>query len=398
MIKVIQFCILAIASLTVMSNSAIAPALGGIADEFSSTSLTTIRLLLTVPTLFIIPSTFLAGHLVKRFPIKVILIIGLTIYSIGGVGGAFCVNLVQLFSTRALLGIGVGLIMPLTTTIVAELYEGNERTKMMGRVSAANSFGAAISLVACGWLASVEWKYSFLVYILGFLVLIFNLLFLPNVGVTLGNSKRELPQQIFSKNIYLWALGMFLLFIVFYSIPTNIDFLIEDLKIGNSQTSGIVISIGTITGFIAGVYLNLLIKTLKTFFIPFQLFMLCLGFLLLSKTNNLITVIIGVGVIGFAVGALIPIIFDRVANTQNKESIAKSMAIISSAMYAGQFLSPLMIDYFANLLFFKSVQEKYFMQAIIVSILIVTILLINLMKKTPLYKKAKYNHKSTIRR
>lgn len=119
-------------------------------------------MILTVPAIMVIPFSLLSGKLVLKFNKRTILIVGLVIYIIGGLGVVLVNNIFVLLFLRVLLGAGVGLIMPLSTSIISDFYTGEEKTRMMGYSGAINNLGAFIATFGSGLLAMISWRYSFL--------------------------------------------------------------------------------------------------------------------------------------------------------------------------------------------------------------------------------------------
>jgi len=72
-----------------MSGAAVTPALGAIADYFNKTDSLLIKLIITLPSLFIIFTSLLFSLISSKLTSKAIAIIGLVFYIIGGCGAGF---------------------------------------------------------------------------------------------------------------------------------------------------------------------------------------------------------------------------------------------------------------------------------------------------------------------
>src|SRR5690625_7764073 len=105
--------------------------------------------------------------------------LGLIIYLIGGVGAQFSSTIELLLALRLLLGVGVGLIMPLSMSLINDYYTGSVRTKIMGYNSAFCNFGGILTLLLSGWLATFGCRVPFNVYFLGLFIIILLFVFLP---------------------------------------------------------------------------------------------------------------------------------------------------------------------------------------------------------------------------
>src|SRR5690625_4274361 len=106
--KMLKPTIISITMATVMAGAAISPALGLIAANFPDTNPTYIKLVLTAPSLLIIPFSFLSSYLTKKVTKRFIVLLGLAIYVIGGVSAQFTNTIEMLLAFRFLLGAGVG--------------------------------------------------------------------------------------------------------------------------------------------------------------------------------------------------------------------------------------------------------------------------------------------------
>lgn len=230
----IRASILSISLLTVMASAAVSPALAKIKQAFGNADITLIKLVLTLPSLLIIPSSLIGGWLASRMKKRYLLLIGLVIYFLGGVGGGFARNITELLIIRALFGIGAGLIIPLSTSLIADFYEGVERAKMMGYSGSTSHFGGVIFLLVSGWLACISWRYAFAVYALSLVIIFMVMIWLPEPESkrAAGANKVALPA-----GIYICAILGALMMIAFYAAPTNLAMFIEsERKMYTSQT------------------------------------------------------------------------------------------------------------------------------------------------------------------
>jgi len=208
-----------------MASAAISPALAKISQAFPGVDRTLIKLVLTLPSLVIIPFTLVSGWLTRFFRKKHILLAGLIIYFITGVGGGFAHSITQLLVIRALFGIGVGLIIPLSTALIADFFSGEQRTKMMGLSGSVSHFGGVIFTLLAGWLACISWRFAFGVYGLTLLIIFMVGLWLPQEesGASIQVKKGKLPF-----GVYICAVLGVLMMVAFYAAPTNLAMFIEN--------------------------------------------------------------------------------------------------------------------------------------------------------------------------
>ena len=345
--KMLKPTILSISLLTVMSGAAVSPALARIAAAFPEVSPTSIKLILTTPAIFIILFSLVAGRLSARLPKRRLLVWGLLIYLLGGVGGGLAGRFELLLAARAVLGIGVGLIMPLATGLIADFFIGDQRTRMMGYATAASNLGGVFATLLSGLLAVYSWRFSFGVYGASLAVLLLVLLFLPESGET--QARQSTTHSRLPRAVYAWATGAFLLMLVFYSIPVNLAIFLERNKLGGASAAGMTIAIVTASGFFAGLSFGRIQALLRRLLPPLLFALSGLGYLLLSQAHNLPTACLATAMAGLGLGWGMPLLFTGATKAGGSGMGVQTMAVVTSMTFLGQFLSPLVLDFAGNL-------------------------------------------------
>lgn len=196
--KMVTATILSMSLLTVMAAAAIAPAMGIIKEHFASSPDILVQMIISLPALFIIITNMFFLQISKVWRTRTIATIGLLLYVVAGTGCFFIDNLNVLLVMRALLGVSVGLIMPLSTGLLSYFYPPEEQARLMGLSAAMNQMGGVVGTLLAGVLASIEWNYAFLVYVFGLVALFMILRFLPNekLGSSNKRGKEFVPRQL----------------------------------------------------------------------------------------------------------------------------------------------------------------------------------------------------------
>ncbi|HLQ95978.1 MAG TPA: MFS transporter [Pseudogracilibacillus sp.] len=369
--KMLKPTIISISMATVMAGAAISPALGLIADAFPETSPTMIKLILTAPSIMIIPFSFLSSFLTFKMTKRTIIMIGLCVYLIGGIGPQLVSNIEILLVLRLILGAGVGLVMPLSMSLINDYYKGKERTQMMGYNSAFSNFGGIVTMLVAGWLATFGWRVPFNVYFLGLVIFVLIFLFLPKGQVqqpAKEKSKTKLPLAV-----YGYALAMGGIMLAYYSVATNIALYLEQNGLGGATLAGTVVSFTTVGGMITSLLLVRIEMTLKRFLIPVMLLGMGLAFLFLAVTNHIPLVILSVCLIGFGQGSLFPTLVLKALDAVPVAYADQAVAWTSSFTFLGQFLSPIVLDGIGKVAATESIRFQYgTLSAVIITIVIIT--------------------------
>lgn len=374
--KMLKPTIISISMATVMAGAAISPALGMIAKAFPEASPTMIKLILTSPAIMIIPFSFISSYLTTKLFKRTIVMIGLLIYLIGGVGPQFMPTIELLILFRLVLGAGVGLLMPLSESLIYDYYTGRERTKMMGYNSAFSNFGGIITMLLAGWLATFGWKMPFNVYFLGIFIFVLIYFYLPK-----GEIQKPQEHERTSKiplGVYGYSFAMGGIMLAYYAVATNMALYLEQTNLGGAALAGTVVSLSTVGGMITSLLLVQVELTFKNYLVPIMLFGMGTAFLFLSFTTSIALVMLSVSLIGFAQGALFPSIMMKALNSVPLHQADKSIAILSSFIFLGQFASPLVLDGFGKLVNQPAIQFQFGILAGVILLSVVINLLLKL--------------------
>ena len=117
-LKPLAASILSLSLLTVMAGAAVAPALEVIRAHFSDASRTSVQLIVSMPAVFIVITNLCFNRLAKKFGSKTLIMTGLVLYTAGGCCAGLFDSIGLVLLMRALVGVGVGIIMPLSTGLL----------------------------------------------------------------------------------------------------------------------------------------------------------------------------------------------------------------------------------------------------------------------------------------
>lgn len=76
---------------------------------------------------------------------------------------------------NCVLGVGAGMVIPLSTGLIADHFTGAYRTRQLGISSSISNVTLVLATSLTGWLATVDWHYPFLVYLLPGVALLMTL-------------------------------------------------------------------------------------------------------------------------------------------------------------------------------------------------------------------------------
>ena len=372
--KMLKPTIISISMATVMAGAAISPALGVIAKAFPEASTTMIKMILTAPALTIIPFTFFTSYLTSKLPKRTVVIIGLSTYLIGGLGPQFMTSIEAIILFRLILGASVGILMPLSESLIYDYYTGTERASMMGYNAAFSNFGGIITMMIAGWLATMGWQIPFNVYLLGVLIFVLVFFFLPKEEVRIPPAHEQDLKIPFGVYVYSFAMGAVML--AYYAVATNMALYLEQTNLGGPALAGTVVSLAAVGGMLTSFFLVNVMEALKRLLIPVMLATMGLGFFFLSFTNSVLTIMVSVVFIGFAQGALFPVLTMRALNQVKLHQTDRTIAVATTFIFTGQFLSPVVLDFIGRLANRAAIKFQFGILAAFLFVSVVVILLI----------------------
>jgi MFS family permease len=131
-------------SLLMVSPSAVSVALADIAKSFPGVAYVTITLILTLPSLIIIPFSLISGFLSTFVKKRTLVITGLILMALSGMAPIVVRNLYAIITMRAIYGAGLGILVPLTSGLIDCFFEGKARNQLFGFQSSTINIGQII--------------------------------------------------------------------------------------------------------------------------------------------------------------------------------------------------------------------------------------------------------------
>lgn len=343
-LKPLAASILSLSLLTVMAGAAVAPALEVIRAHFSDASRTSVQLIVSMPAVFIVITNLCFNRLAKKFGSKTLIMTGLVLYTAGGCCAGLFDSIGLVLLMRALVGVGVGMIMPLSTGLLTYYFPPEKREGLLGLASAANQLGGVIATLLAGLLAGISWRLSFMVYLMGLISIVLCLIFLPNDRIGGAAQPDEAPRGgVFRRNLTHIA-AMFLLMSAFFVYPAN--FAIVTAAEGDipMQLCAPVMAGLDLIAFLGGLLFVWVKRVSGRFAALVAPLMFLAGYCLLAFVGGTAGTLAGSALIGFANGVGIPYIISTASANEGRCAATTVMPLLSASMYLAQFVSPFLLS------------------------------------------------------
>ena len=212
-------------------------------------------------------------------------------------------------------------------------------------------------LLIAGVLATVEWRYAFLVYLAGLLALVLVSIFLPNESLRGNAPAGDDAQQRAAKPSTLKLLkrfhpsvtAMFLTMLLFFVYPTNFALTAHGQGIDTLTTTLIMVGLDVVA-FVIGLCFGGLMRRLRRQMKYVAPLGFVGGYALLAFVPGMGGMIAGSALIGVANGVGVPYLNTIASIKGGRDAAVTVMPLISAALYLGQFVSPLVVSPLARLI------------------------------------------------
>ena len=298
----------------------------------------------SLPSLSIIPFMLLAGRWSITGNKMALLVVGTSIFLIGGFGSLLARKLWELIFLGAVIGVGAGIIIPLSTGLVVDYFTGDYRVRQLGISSAINNLTLVIATSLTGYLADIEWHYAFAVYLLPAI----TLLLVPALSHTKpepepeGGAQRR--QTTLRMNVII-GLMLFYFAITYFSliVTFNTSYLAAEVGM-DATTSGIIISIFFLAIMTPGLALNLIVKLLGRMVNVWSLVVMGLGLILMSLPHpTILHLTVGAALAGLGYGVMQPVIYDKAATNAPPHLSTLALSLVMAVNYFAILVAPFMV-------------------------------------------------------
>ena len=368
-----------ISALTSLPGLAVSPILGELSTIFPHATELDIQMLTSLPSLLIIPFVLLAGKLAEKRDFIRLLRVGLWLFAASGVLYLFSSKMWQLMAVSALLGIGAGLIIPLSTGLISRYFTGEYRVKQFGYSSAITNMTLVVATAVTGYLAEVHWRLPFVVYLLPLISLVLSAYLKKNtVSVTVKQASAVIPSMQSAPVIsgkYGIHIRHLIQLMLFYGVVTyvvlavtfNLPFLMEAHHF-SSGNLGLMISLFFLAIMAPGFMLDNIVKLLGNKTKLYSLLAVAVGLLLIWISPTEWLIVPGCILVGLGYGIIQPLIYDQTVDTANPQKTTLALAFVMVMNYLAILLSPFITDFF-QWIFHTGSQEFPFIFNLCITIL-----------------------------
>ena len=366
-----------ISALNALPGLAVTPILGKLSVIFPHSTELDVQMLSSLPSLLIIPYIILAGKLTEKVNFIRLLQVGLAIFALSGILYLFAGKMWQLIAISAMLGVGSGMIIPLSTGLISKYFVGPYRVKQFGFSSAITNITLVVATAVTGYLAEVNWHLPFVVYLFPLVSLVLSVYLrrsmiseegsasitndekeetgVPPIGPEVGKSKYGVNIKHLLQVMMFYGLSTYLALIVTFNLP----FLMEEYHF-SSGDSGVMISLFFLAIMAPGLFLNRIVGLFREKTKFYSLLCIAVGLALIWISPKEWVIAPGCILVGLGYGVIQPVIYDKTTHTAVPKKATLALAFVMMMNYLAILLCPFIIDFFQSTVFHIKSQQFAF--------------------------------------
>jgi MFS family permease len=334
--------------LPILGAVLIAPVLPKMQDYFASVpgAKALVPLALTVPALALALLAPFAGVIVDRLGRKRLLIVATLLYAVFGTMPLWLDSLGAIIASRALVGVTEAAIMTCCTTLIGDYYSGHRRVKYLALQTMCASASATVFFVLGGAAGSAGWRVPFWVYAVSLVLAPLMATVLPNPVARAAAD--EAPAEAVTRGSFPWrqlagicALTFFGA-MVFYTVPVEMAYLLDDLGVENTGVIGLATAIAS-AATVGGAVTFARLKRSPDPMLPIVLAVCAVGFGVMFLAGNTPLLVFGAVVNCVGTGMLLPALLTSAMSRLAFEDRGRGTGLWMAAFFGGEFICPLVL-------------------------------------------------------
>lgn len=343
---------------------------GGLAYMIADLGITTSQavLVLMIPSFVGIPFCLFSGVFCSKFGSRTISIVGAIIFSVTGIIPFFTKVYSVILISRALHGIGYGIVQGVSTVLLKDYYPEEELAKANGVKQAAQNASAIIYGIVGGALSNISWNYAYAMYFIAIPVAVIMIFWLPKTPVVTAQPAANAPKQkiVLTGASWGWMIGMFVFMLSIGVFSNQISNYVIGHGIGDATQAGLVTSISTAAGFFAALVFAKVMGKLGKWTMPLSLLIVAVTMWMIPATQIYAIVVLAGAIQGLGYSTAVPCAVVGASTSTDPVSASTAISGMVAAMLLGNVASEYVVLPLSNLLGWGDTADgRYYVAAII---------------------------------
>ena len=233
---IVKLTLLLLITLSSLCTGVVNPALPLIQKHFSDVANANllVKLMVVMPNVFMSIFSPIFGVLAQKVSKLKLLFFAILLYAIAGTSGYYLPTLSSIIIARAGLGIAIAGIMTVVTALIADYFDGPERSSLISMQTVFMSVGSIIYGFVAGVLADIYWRNIFTLYLVAVIYFPLAVIFLfnPQQKTDTNNNTIKTGDRIVQNNfaIALICCVQLFVFVMFYVVRLQLPYLLYEDK------------------------------------------------------------------------------------------------------------------------------------------------------------------------
>nr|WP_305136004.1 MFS transporter [uncultured Schaedlerella sp.] len=330
-----------------LNITGISPILGVLNEKYSEYGTSMVQLLQTLPYLLLMLGSLLIGWWTTKASKKKIVLLGLLIIGFCGIVPFFSEQFWVLFLSRLLIGFGFGIMGPMNTAIISELFEEQERAGYMGLHVVGMGVGTMAGNLLGGILSGISFRYFYLAYLIAFIswgAVQFLLEETPPVKIEKA-SEMKLNAKVYALSFSSFA---HTLFINAYSMNVGI-YILQNIT-EDTTVTGAVTTINAVFALMCGAFFAKISGLLKQYTVAGSILSAAAGYGALLVLPGMAGVYIASALCGVSLSCFMAGASMQISVSVEPNAVAKASGVFSIIGGIGGLIAPAVLGNAASLL------------------------------------------------
>lgn len=342
-LKIFQVAVLSL-SLLLASVSVGGCLLGDLAKEFPDAPTWYLQMFVTFPVIGGMIANIIGGAMASKVGKKNLCLIGIMMCFIGGFLPMFAPTLGLKIGIRVIASLGVGLIQPLSASLIVDFFEGKTANMMMGLQSSCVGLGASIFSYTMAAIMVYNWHFAYCAYLYALAIFLLVLFGIPSFVNEVGKEEKteshvEKKEKARLPKIAYVGFALQLLYCLGYcAIDNCLSLASVDTGVITTVQAASIASWGGIASLIGGLFFGFVKNKIGMKVGPLSLVLNVIGLAIIGMTNTTVMWYIGVTILKVGFCWWMPFInfFVNDGTDETNSALATSFGFVGNSL--GSFI------------------------------------------------------------
>lgn len=385
-LKIFQVAVLSL-SLLLASVSVGGCLLGDLAKEFPDAPTWYLQMFVTFPVIGGMIANIIGGAMASKVGKKNLCLIGIMMCFIGGFFPMFAPTSGLKIGIRVIASLGVGLIQPLSASLIVDFFEGKTANMMMGLQSSCVGLGASIFSYTMAAIMVYNWHFAYCAYLYALAIFLLVLFGIPSFVNEVGKEEKteshvEKKEKAKLPKIAYVGFALQLLYCLGYcAIDNCLSLASVDTGVITTVQAASIASWGGIASLIGGLFFGFVKNKIGMKVGPLSLVLNVIGLAIIGMTNTTVMWYIGVTILKVGFCWWMPFInfFVNDGTDETNSALATSFGFVGNSL--GSFIFGYVLAGASAMFGGINSHQAFVYGAVVVAVVLVVLLAYNAKSK-----------------